>query len=483
MTRAAAGGRAVAVLTLVALTVVAVLAACGSSAPEAATDPSDLAEQVTVDDMFGHLQRLADVAEANAGTRADGTAGYDASVEYVAGILRDNGFDVTTPEFDRLVVAEPGKPMLTVAGRSQPVDQASLLVNTPKGGLSAPTLRPRRSAGCTAADYGDANVRGAIAVVDDQGCSVVEKQSAATAEGAVGLLVVSDSGAQGLFTPGYYQQLKAPVAVIGRDVDAQLRRTNVPVRLVLDARAGTVTSRNIVAQTKTGDQHNVVVAGAHLDSPVRSPGLNDNASGVAAVLATAVALGGSPQVTNAVRFAFFGAGEVGGEGSRNYVESLGGEGLSDVALYLDFDMLGSRNAGYFTYDGDQSGLANPDVPAASVPKGSAGIERTLAGYLNLAGIRPADSPLGLTGDYSPFLTAGVPIGGLTTWVPGRKTEVQARLWGGQAGKPFDPAYRTSHDTIANINREALGVTGPAVAYVVGTYAKSTDGVNGVPARG
>jgi len=475
--RAAAGGRAVLTLTLVA----AVLAACGSPAP--ATDPADLADRVTVDGVFGHLQRLAEIADANGGNRADGTAGYDASVDYVAGILRDNGFDVTTPEFDRLVVADPGKPTLTVAGRAQSVDQASLLVNTPRGGLTALSLRPSRPAGCTAADYGDASVRGALAVVDDQGCSVVEKQATATAEGAVGLLVVSDSGRQGLFTPGYYQQLKAPVAVIGRDVDAQLRRTNSPVRLVLDARADTVTSRNIMAQTKTGDQHNVVVAGAHLDSPVRSPGLNDNGSGVAALLATAVALGGSPGVTNAVRFAFFGAGQIGGEGSRDYVEGLGGEGLSDIALYLDFAMLGSRNAGYFTYDGDQSGLPNPDVPAASVPKGSAGIERTLAGYLNLAGIRPADAPLGLAGDYSPFLTAGVPIGGLTTWVQGRKTEVQARLWGGQAGKPFDPAYRTPHDTIANVDRDVLGITGPAVAFVVGTYAKSTEGVNGVPARG
>ena len=36
----------------------------------------------------------------------------------------------------------------------------------------------------------------------------------------------------------------------------------------------------------------------------------------------------------------------------------------------------------------------PAVPADTVPVGSAGIERTLAGYLNLAGIRPADMPLG-----------------------------------------------------------------------------------------
>ena len=74
-------------------------------------------------------------------------------------------------------------------------------------------------------------------------------------------------------------------------------------------------------------------------------------------------------------------------------------------------MLGSPNAGFFTYDGDQSGQPNPDVPVQTVPAGSAGVERTLAGYLNLAGMRPADMPLGKATDYSPFLDAGVPIGG------------------------------------------------------------------------
>ena len=101
---------------------------------------------------------------------------------------------------------------------------------------------------------------------------------------------------------------------------------------------------------------------------------------MAAVLETAAALGGSPSVTNAVRFAFWGAGEVGERGRRNYVAGLERRGLADIALYLDFDMLGSRNAGYFTYDGDQSGVANPEVPAASVPAGVGG-HRAHAGGL------------------------------------------------------------------------------------------------------
>lgn len=464
---------------VVALTV----AACGSAdpAPAPAADPGRvLADAVTVDAMMGHLQRLHDIAAAHGGSRADGTPGYDASVDYVSTVLRDNGFDVELADFERVVLAAPGRPTLTVAGRALPVDQASLLTPTPREGLQARTQRPRRAAGCTTADYGDAPVRGALAVVDDTGCSLVEKQNVASDEGAVGLLVVSEGGVPGLFTPGYYQQLKAPVAVIGRDVDAQLRRTSSPVRLVLDAKAGTVRSRNVLAQTKTGDVHRVVVAGAHLDSAPDSPGINADGSGVAAVLATAAALGASPDVTNAVRFAFWGAGEAGGEGAAKYVAGLGGDGVADLAMYLDVDQIGSTNPGYFTYDGDQSGAANPQVPAAAVPAGSAGIERTLAGYLNLAGVRPADVPLGRSGDYAPFLAAGVPIGGVTTAASGRKTDVQARLWGGQSGRPFDPNYRTPRDDVTNVDRDALAIVGPAVAFAVGTYARSTDGRNGVP---
>jgi Zn-dependent M28 family amino/carboxypeptidase len=301
------------------------------------------------------------------------------------------------------------------------------------------------------------------------------------------VLVVSDPGTTGapagLFTPGYYQQLKTPVAVIDKDTDAQLRRTSAPVRLTLDAKSVVVKFRNVLAQTKTGNAHNVVVAGAHLDAVPRSPGINDNASGVAAVLETALQLGASPPVTNAVRFAFWGAEEAGLEGSTNYVRGLDRNARNDIALYLNFDLLGSLNAGFFTYDGDQSGQPNPSVPAASVPAGSAGVERTLAGYLNLAGVRPADMPLGQASDYSAFLAAGIPIGGITTGSNQRKTEVQARLWGGRAGQQFDPNYHTVRDTIDNVDRRALSITGPAVAFAVGTYAASTDGVNGVPARG
>lgn len=472
------------------LLVVGLLAGCSSrqsGQPTAAPDMGRaLAAKVTADRMFTHLRALQDIANANKGNRAQGTPGFDATVDYVAKALRAKGFDVSTPQFQRLYTASPGKPSLTVGGRSYPVDQASLLVRTPAGGLTGPPVRPVQPSGCAPTDYPAVVPKGAIAVVDDSRCSVVVKQDSARARGAVALIVISQPSGAGapptLFNPGYYNELNFPVAVVGAAGATALGRTSAPVRLVLDAENRKITSRNVLAQTKTGKPDEVVVVGTHLDSAPDSPGINNSGSGVAAVLETALQMGPLAPVTNAVRFAFWGAAEDGLSGAMDYVFGLDRGRLNDIALYLNFDMLGSPNAGFLTDDGDQSGPPGSDVAASDVPDGSAGIERTLAGYLNLAGKRPADMQLNARTDYHPFLVAGVPIGGMNTGAAQPKTIAQARLWGGQAGVAFDPNYQSPRDTVDNINREALAVMGSGVGYAVGTYAQSIGGVNGVPPR-
>lgn len=473
---------------MLAAAVAATLVSCsaGPPPPAPALGP-ELADRVSVDGVYGHLLELQRIADANDDNRADGSPGFEASVEYVAQLLRDKGFDVQTPEFERLSGSRGGDPVLTVAGRQYRVEQVSLLLTTPPGGLRALSFRPGKSAGCARADYAGVSVKRAVAVVDDSGCSIVDKQNIALAEGAVGLLVVSKAspanpvGAPpGLFTPGYYSNLTVPVGVIDPTADAALRRTNAPVTLVLDNEPVMTRSRNVIAQTRSGDTQNVITVGANLDSVRSGPGINDNGSGVAAALETALQLGARPDAANAVRFAFWGSAEISTDGSSNYVRSLSNEQLDDIALYLNVDMIASPNAGYFTADGDQSGQTGAEPVA--VPEGSAGIERQLAGHLNLTGVRPADMALGRNTDYAPFLAAGIPVGGLTTGSSQRKTEVQERLWGGRAGVPFDPNYHTARDTIDNVDRHALGIMAATLAFAVGSYAQSIEGVNGVPRR-
>jgi len=70
------------------------------------------------------------------------------------------------------------------------------------------------------------------------------------------------------------------------------------------------TTDNVIAQTRDGRTDNVVMAGAHLRSVQEGAGINDNGSGSAALLATAIQMQ-KVQPNNAVRFAWWGAEEEG----------------------------------------------------------------------------------------------------------------------------------------------------------------------------
>jgi Zn-dependent M28 family amino/carboxypeptidase len=203
---------------------------------------------------------------------------------------------------------------------------------------------------------------------------------------------------------------------------------------------------------------------------------------VAAVLETALQLGSSPQVNNAVRFGFWGAEELGLLGSNNYIESLNLDALKDISLYLNFDMLGSPNPGYFTYDGDQSARSHPEDGVPHVPEGSAGIERTLAAYLKGAGKPPEDTSFNGRSDYDGFTQSGIPAGGIYSGAEEKKSDEQAQRWGGAAGEAFDPNYHKATDTLDRVDRAALEINGGGVPYAVGLYAQDQNGRNGVPIR-
>src|SRR3954452_21736629 len=133
-----------------ALAIVAVGAAlggCGDKpAKEAANPPaspaasgaaaefaSTLRDRIKADAMMAHLEKLQQIADAHDGNRALGTAGYDASVDYVANTLRDKGFDVKTAEFEaRLPFAQD--PPRSGAGPSTAAKPLQFTIGTPQQG-------------------------------------------------------------------------------------------------------------------------------------------------------------------------------------------------------------------------------------------------------------------------------------------------------------------------------------------------------------
>ncbi len=450
------------------------------SAPDFA---ASLRGRVTTDAMMAHLTKLSDIAKANNNTRAVGTPGYEASVDYVAGKLRDKGFDVQTPQFEaRVFHAEPGA--VTVADKKFESRALEFSLATPPVGVTGPLVAVpvSESPGCNGADYDNLPINGAVVLVDRGTCPFSQKEKAAAERGAVAMVVADNAIEEKMGgTLGEATDVKIPVVSVTKSDGALLRTMQGPATVQLSAETKNISARNVVAQTKTGSSSDVVMAGAHLDSVPEGPGINDNGSGVAAVLETALQLGSSPGIHNAVRFGFWGAEELGLIGSRKYVESLDLNALKDIALYMNFDMLASPNPGYFTYDGDQS-LPLDQRGSPVVPEGSAGIERSFAAYLNSAGKTPQDTSFDGRSDYDGFTVAGIPAGGLFSGAEVKETPEEAKLWGGAADQPFDPNYHKDTDTLDHIDRTALGINGGGVAYVTGLYAQDLSGRNGIPVR-
>ncbi len=318
----------------VAIVSAVVLVGCTSTAP----GPSDnslqdrLVADVTGAGAFAHLEVLQRIADNNGGNRASPGPGYDASVDYVAEILRNAGYEVSTPTF-------------------------------------------------------------------------------------------------------------------------RVDNTNV---------------RNVIAQTRTGSPDRVVMAGAHLDSVPEGPGINDNGSGVAALLEIAVRLGGSPAVSNAVRFAWWGSEETGFDGSTHYVEELSEDDRDRIELYLNLDMVASPNAGYLVQGGEGRRSSR------SGPAGSAAVARVLVDQLAAAGVTAETTEFKGGSDYVPFAEADIPSAGALTGDSQEKTAEQAARWGGQVGEVFDPCYHAACDRLDNVDRTALDRYTDAVGGTLAHFAMSLD---------
>ncbi|MGP4044825.1 M28 family metallopeptidase [Streptomyces sp. 2A115] len=210
------------------------------------------------------------------------------------------------------------------------------------------------------------------------------------------------------------------------------------------------TGYNLIADWPGGNTDQVVMAGSHLDSVTSGAGINDNGSGSAAVLEAALAVSRTQyQPTKHLRFAWWGAEELGLVGSRYYVNSLSTANRAKISGYLNVDMIGSPNPGYFVYDDD---------PA---------IEKTFKDFYTGLGVATEIETEGDgRSDHAPFKSAGVPVGGIFTGASSTKSPAQATKWGGTAGQPFDRCYHSSCDTTSNINDTALDRNSDALAYAV-----------------
>lgn len=169
-----------------------------------------------------------------------------------------------------------------------------------------------------------------------------------------------------------------------------------------------------------------------------------------------------------MRFAFFGAEENGAEGSRAYVEGLSRDDRQKIKLYLNVDMVASPNGGYFV----QGGKGRDEETAG--PAGSATIGRVLADQLVKAGVKDPEFIEFVGDDESPFIDAGIPVGGAENGDAEEKTRGQARAWGGEAGENYDRCYHQACDRIDNVNLGVLKHYMRAIGGTLAHFAISTE---------
>ncbi len=221
--------------------------------------------------------------------------------------------------------------------------------------------------------------------------------------------------------------------------------------------AGGIPMENLIADIGRGGD-GVIVIGAHLDSVRASPGINDNGSGLAALLAIAEALRDLPRPDRTIRFAFWAAEEGGPFGSTAYVDSLDPEERDEIVAYLNFDMIASPNAVRFVYE----------EPGAA--PGSSALTEAFATYFEDAGLPWEPIDLAGDSDHGPFTAAGIPTGGLFSGGIEPVTDAQAATFGAVAGEPADPCSHRACDTIDNVDLTTLEQMADAIAHVLVTLA-------------
>ena len=466
------------------------------------TDTSALRDAVTLEAVRAHQAEFQEFADASGGTREASTLGYELSADYVAGLMDAAGYEVTRQEFEYNFFEELAAPVVTGSSPGFPFTYTdgvdiSTMDYSGSGTVSGvvqgvndnivplPVGQPdsTSNAGCEDADF--AGFTGDIALIQRGTCFFSDKIANAVEAGAEAVIIFNEGNSEersGVdFGQASFPQ-DVPVVEMSAEAGAALveyieAEAAAGRQVTLTVTTTTISevreSENVIAQTTTGRTDRVVVSGAHLDSVIEGPGINDNGSGSAAQLEVALQLAElEVDPVNQVRFIWFGAEEAGLVGSAYYVSQLTQREIKNIAVMLNFDMVGSPNAGWFVYDGDASDTASTGST------GSGAVEDVFVDFFTSIGRETEPTAFDGRSDYDAFVAVGIPAGGLFTGAEDLKTAEQAAKWGGTAGVAFDPCYHAACDTYANVNTVALDEMTDAVAHAVLTFAMTSSAVEG-----
>jgi Zn-dependent M28 family amino/carboxypeptidase len=317
--------------------------------------------------------------------------------------------------------------------------------------LNEDRLLPSTS-GCEREDFAGF-VPGHVALIRRGTCPFQLKVEHAQAAGAAGVIIMNQGtdGQTGAFSGSLAAAAAIPVigvtTEVGRRLAAATREASgTEVHLKIEAEIGTRSTRNVIAERGTMSGSFVIV-GAHLDSVSEGSGMNDNASGSAAVLEAALRLARELATGMPIRFAFWGAEERGLLGSRHHLSTIPEDEHRRIGLYINLDMVGSPNFGRFIQ-------LTPENKSELVASTVASLNRSFAQH-GLPVEERTRRSRGFGSDDASFAARDIPTVSLFTGAGGTKSEAQAQRFGGSAGQPFDSCYHKACDTLANVYGQVL----------------------------
>ncbi len=456
----------------------------GATIPELARR---LHDTVRVDAILADLRSLEQLTVAAGGSRAAGTPGEAAAVDFVATELQRAGLQVTRHEVPLPVFRETGPGALEIRSSPtlafKPTADFKAHYFSPSGDVTArvvalgfdPKAAPGSTGGvgCDAADWARFP-SGSIALVQPGPCRARQVVLHAQEAGAVAVVRSYPGWVSGrvlrptLLDPsGLRIPVVAVTQAVGLAIDEAARQGR-SVRVAVETATTMGHGVDLFAETPAGDPAHVVMLGAHLDSVIDGPGINDDGSGAMTVLEIARRLGALSTDPSAaarprwkVRVAFWTGEEIGMWGSIAWFRALSSNARGAIAAYLNLDMIGSPNGVRQVYDWS----ANGDPPAAP-------LERLLQRALDLDGVAWENAPA-VSSDDLPFGEAGIPTSGLFSGDSMPKSAAQAARFGGTAGVPFDSCYHLACDTLATIDPALLGGLARAAAWTTGYLASGT----------
>jgi Peptidase family M28/PA domain len=497
--------------------------AASADPPSAACDarvndtPGKLVECIQQGDLMTHMHAFQEIADANPGpdgmpSRNSGEPGYKASVDYVAQLMREAGYDVTiqTYKFDYYTFV--GMPTFNEVspnahdyvlnsdwgpGQSTGSTGALGAPLQPAGGIVIPpTPAASSTSGCTPADFSGFRV-GRVALIQRGGCNFGVKIQNAAAAGAAGVVIFNEGNpgrtdlliggisdaAGNSFTP------TIPVAfttfAVGQDLLNQSLAGTTPLMKINIAAIvrPNADDYNVIAESKGGDKNHVLVVDAHLDA-IYGAGMLDNATGSAAILDIAQKMKNVTPL-NKLRFIWFGGEELGLLGSEYYVNNLTSSQASHIGYDLDADVFGTPNFIIGILDPAAVDLFSGTVPETfpnRVYKASQVSRDQSVDFFDNAGLEHEFlSPNGT--DAISFNEIGIPASGLLTGQDCCKSQAEVGLFGGQVGNYegnlgtfdggcVDNAFRWC-DNIDNVDAANLTLMSRAFANTVVRMAFDT----------